>query len=265
MAEFSRKDIVASFGLISTTVRLTGAVERENTSLTTLCVGDEKGSAHTPVQPKQKYYCPECDMVLEDRALLKKGHSHGDGFVLVDPDEVRQARDETAEQYKKSVKFTAHPAGEVLERTAPNGTLYYLQPQTAAAVEAYALLRDLIARNPDRAFVALYTVTSRIGMYVARVHGDTIVLEGRHRVTELRETPEIPEAPENEALAGMAQQFLESMVDEFDPDTYKDTYAERLQEMLQLGTVVATSSDDVQASAQTGADLMALLQAELDK
>lgn len=264
MAEFARKDIALSFGLISTTVRLTGAVEKDTTPrLSTLCVGNESGNAHPPVQAKQTMTCTECGPIT-DKSTLVKGSKSGGGYVIVDTETVQNVRSETAEQHKKSIKFTAHPAEEVLTRTAPNGTLYYLEPQTPAAVEAYGLLRDLIRDNPDKAFVSLYTVTSRIGMYVARVHNDAIVLEGLHRTSDLKSGPELPDMPENEALAGMAQQFLNSMVTEFDPESYEDTYAARLAEMLDVGTPVAALEGEAPTNTG-GTDLMAALQAEMEK
>lgn len=262
MGEFARKDIVLTFGLINATVRLTGAVEADTTPrLNTLCVGTEKGAEHPPVAVKQQYTCATCGP-LTDKAVLKKGKPAGDGFVLVDAEQVANVRSESGDAYKKQVKFTAHPAGQVLDGTAPNGTLYYLAPQTAGASEAYGLLRDLIAAHPEVAFVALYTVSSRVGMYVARVHDGAIVLEGRHRGSDLKAAPQI-ETEANEALFGMAEQFLTTMVTEFDADTYADSYTARLAEMLNMATPVAGLPSE--ETAPKSIDLMAALQAELAK
>jgi non-homologous end joining protein Ku len=261
MAEFARKGLTLAFGLISTQVRLTGAVEKDTTPrLNTLCVGAEKGAEHAPVAIKQGYTCASCGP-LTDKAALKKGKPAGDGYVVVEQEEIATARTESGAEYKKSIKFTAHPAAEVIENTAPNGTLYYLAPEGAG--DAYALLRDLIAAHAEVAFVALYTVSSRVGMYVARVHGDAIVLEGRYREAELKAAPELEPAEVNKDLFGMAEQFLEGMVTEFDADSYVDTYTEAIKAMLDASTPVAAESAAVESGA--GVDLMAALQAELDK
>lgn len=261
MAEFARKGLTLAFGLISTQVRLTGAVEKDTTPrLNTLCVGTEKGTEHPPAPIKQANTCAECGL-LEDKTVLKKGRAAGDGYVVVDAEDITNARTETGAEYKKSIKFTAHPAGEVIDNTAPNGTLYYLAPEAGA--DAYTLLRDLILQHPEVAFVGLYTVSSRVGMYVARVHGDAIVLEGRYRESELKASPEFDQTPANPQLFGMAEQFLESMVTEFDPDSYADSYAEAIKAMLEVGTPVAGLPSEETPAA--GVDLMAALQAELAK
>jgi non-homologous end joining protein Ku len=262
MAEFARKGLSLAFGLISTQVRLTGAVEKDTTPrLNTLCVGDEKNTAHAPRAIKTGYVCEDCGP-LTDKTVLKKGRPAGDGYVIVDAEEVTKARDETGAEYKKSIKFTAHKASEVIDGTAPNGTLYYLAPE--AGGDAYTLLRDLIANHPEVAFVALYTVSSRVGMYVARVHDGTIVLEGRYRESELKAAPEFDESPVNEQLYGMAEQFLDGMVTEFDADSYADSYTARIKEMLDATTPVAAATSEAD-SGGAGVDLMAALQAELAK
>lgn len=261
MAEFARKGLTLAFGLISTQVRLTGAVEKDTTPrLNTLCVGTEIGAEHAPTPIKQANTCGVCGL-LEDKTVLKKGRPAGDGYVIADAEQITEARTETGAEYKKSIKFTAHPAGEVIDNTAPNGTLYYLAPESGG--DAYTLLRDLISQHPEVAFVALYTVSSRVGMYVARVHGDAIVLEGRYRESELKAAPGFDQVPANEQLFGMAEQFLEGMVTGFDADSYTDSYAERIKEMLDLGTPVAGLPSESPAAAPV--DLMAALQAELGK
>jgi non-homologous end joining protein Ku len=204
--------------------------------------------------------CDTCGL-LADKTVLKKGRPAGDGYVIVEAEQVDNARSETGAQFKKSIKFTAHPAGEVLDGTAPNGTLYYLQPDGNG--EAYALLRDLIVNHPEVAFVALYTVSSRAGMYVARVHNGAIVLEGRHRGSELKDAPEFDTPEVNEQLYGMADQFLEGMVTEFDADSYADGYVERIRQMLDMGTPVA--GVPAEGGPVGAVDLMAALQEELNK
>ena len=267
MADFARKGLTLAFGLISTQVRLTGAVDKQTTpKLNTVCVGQPTGvhPDHPPVAVKQAMECSLCG-VINDKSTLKKGQPSGDGFVIVDADKIKAARTETGDEHKKSIKFTAHKAEEVTKDTAPNGTLYYLEPEAGA--DAYALLRDLIAKHPEVAFVALYTVSSRVGMYVARVHDNTIVLEGLHRESELKAAPEFDDAPVNEDLYGMAEQFLNGMVTDFDADSYEDAYTARLTEMLESTRVVAggllLASEDT--GDGKGVDLMSALKAELDK
>ena len=257
MAEFSRKDVVVGFGLITATVRLTGAVEKDSTPrLSTVC-----DNGHDPLAVKQSLRCPDCG--IDDTTLFKKGQQVGDGFVLVSAETVKQVRDDTAERYKKSVKLTAHPSHEVLAGTAPNGTIYYLQPQTAASEETYFLLRDLIRDNPETAFVGLYTVTSRVGMYVARVHGDVIVLEGRHRASTMKDAPDLPSYTPNEPLKQVAEQLLAKITTSFDAEAYEDEYATKLSEILGMGTSVAAGA--VQSGAAAPVDLLDALRASLEE
>jgi non-homologous end joining protein Ku len=260
MAEFARKGLTLAFGLISTQVRLTGAVEKDTTPrLNTLCVGAEKNAEHPPVAVKSGYTCSSCGP-LADKAVLKKGRPSGDGYVVVEAEDISTARAESGAEYKKKIQFTAHPADAVLDNTAPNGTLYYLAPEGAG--EAYSLLRDLIAKHPEISFVALYTVSSRVGMYVARVHDNAIVLEGRYREAEFKAAPEFDDAEVNEQLFTMAQDFLEGMVVDFDAKSYVDSYAEKIKAMLDMATPVAGLTSEAPATSAP-VDLMAALQAEI--
>lgn len=260
---FSRKGITLSLGLISEQVKLTGAVDKSSgdEQLKTLCVGMD-GTEHAPSAISSKYHCPTCGDI-HDRTQLKKGRPSGDGFVVVNPEDLNELKADTSEQFKKEVSLTAHPAEQVLNGTVSGDKRYYLQPE--AAGQRFAVIRSLIADNPQYAFLAQYTVSARVSTYMARVEGDAILLEERTPAA-LLPAPQI-EAEPNEAMLEMAEQLLGTLVTDFDASNYADTYTERLREMLDAAEVTEgdTTTPVVAAAPKQSKDdaLMAALEAQL--
>lgn len=230
---FSRKDITLSFGLVTETVRLSQALDKTTEEpLKSLCIGQgDADHAATPIT--SVYQCPSCGPII-DRGTLKKGRESGNGWAVVDQEDIAALKKDTSDQFKKSIALTAHPVDQVLNKTQPTGKLYYLEPQNAG--ERFAIIRDLIAKHPQYAFVAQYTVSSRVSTYVARAEGEAIILEARAEVSLLA-APEV-EGTANPAMYEMAEQLLGGMVTDFDADTYADTYTTKLAEMLDAADVV---------------------------
>lgn len=263
MGTFSRKGLTLSLGLVSETVRLTGAIDNSTKQdLKSICVGAEK-QEHPATAIKSQYVCETCGPII-NRDTLLKGRPSGDGWAVVAPEEVKQLRDATGAEFKKTVALTAHPADQVLTSTVATGSLYYLEPDSSG--DRFAIIRDLIADNPQYAFVAQYTVSSRVAMYVAHVKGDAIMLEQRQAMTNVKQPPQI-EAEANQAMLQMAEQLLGQMVNDFDPISYADTYTSQLAEMLSNADVVEgapTAEGDTKTHKKSSDDdLMAALAAEL--
>jgi non-homologous end joining protein Ku len=259
---FSRKDISLSFGLVTETVRLTGAINKDAAlSLKSLCVG--QGTAEHAATPiSSVYQCPSCGPIT-DRESLVKGHDTGDGWAIVTGDDIKELKADTSEQFKKKIALTAHPADQVLNSTQSGSKVYYLEPQ--AAGDRFAIIRDLIANHPQYAFVAQYTVTSNVATYVARVSGTAIVLEERVQL-DLNDAP-VVEGETNKPMYDMAAQLLGQMVVDFDASTYADTYTERLREMLDAANVVEGAEAPEGSKPRKKAsddELMAALQAQLE-
>lgn len=259
MAEFTRKGITLSFGLISETVRLTGAIDKSaEVSLNTVCVGTEQGTDHAPVGIKSQYVCTECGPI-SDRSTLRKGRKVGSGFQLVDTDQIKEVKSQTADTFKGKVALTAHPAEQVLTSTVGTGSFYYLSPEGAG--DRYAIIRDLIDQHPELSFVAQYTVSSRVSMYVAHVRDGAIMLESREGSGKVKDAPDVS-GESNQAMLGMAEQLLDQLVVDFDAATYADTYTEKLQAMLEASQVVEalpTEGEAPAAAAVSDEELMAKL------
>lgn len=259
---FSRKDISLSFGLVTETVRLTGAIDKSSdTSLKSLCTG--QGTAEHAATPINSVYtCPTCGPVL-DRDSLVKGAPQGEGWAVVAAEDLKELKEDTSAKFKKSIALTAHPIDQVLNNTQSGEKIYYLEPQKAG--ERFVIIRDLIANHPQYAFVAQYTVTSNVATYVARVSGDAIVLEERVQQS-LLPAPEV-EAETNKPMYDMAAQLLGQMVADFDLATYADTYTERLREMIESAAVVegaeAPEGSTTPRKKASDDELMAQLQEQL--
>jgi non-homologous end joining protein Ku len=229
------KDVVLSLGLISTTVRIESAKVTATSALKTVCDG-QGGHEHLPQSISSVYTCGVCGPI-ENRSTLKKGKKVGDGYAIVEADEIQGIKDETSTTFKKQIGLTPHPADEVRLTTASGDKLYYLVP--ANGDTRYGALVELVKSRPDLAFCALWTPRTRASVFMLSVRDDVLVMEERTRAEELKPTPAV-EAPSDPTLTAMAEQMLglEGVVQRFDVAAYADTYEIRLATLVSSKDVV---------------------------
>jgi DNA end-binding protein Ku len=106
-------------------------------------------------------------------------------------------------------------------------TPYYLVPDEAAA-KAYVLLRDALAKK-DAVAIATFVLRSREHLVALMAEDDAIVLEVLRFAHELKK-PEDLDLPHtagkvmSEREREMGERLVESMMSEWSPAAYKDTY-----------------------------------------
>lgn len=244
------KSVSLQLGLISCTVSLDSAVEKK-ASLTQLCV-----NGHPPRKITMPTVCPECGPV--ERATLKRGSAVGkDAFVVVETAEIANLND--AEAFKGKIALTPHPAADVRESTVPGEKAYWLTPQGDPG--NYLLLAQVLADSPDVAYCAMYTVRSVAAMFELNVRSGALLLSERVQGAKIRTAPEVT-GSYNPDLLPLAEQFAQAQLKPFDPETYKDTYAERLSGLL-AGRDPVSVSMTLAASAPEPTALLDALTAAL--
>ncbi len=261
MATTVASGVTMSLGLLTCMVSMTSAVEPK-TSNTNVCTGVEKEHDVTKIQSRN--HCAVCGEVPYSE--IKKARAVGDGYVLLTAEELADATTD-ATRYKKAAALTAHPAEDVDLNTVNGDKLYYLTP-SAGSEPVYAVLYALVVNHPELTFVTQWTPRSKAGLFALKAFNDTLCLQERVRTEGIRQAPEVStEAPE--AMLALAEQFitLTGLVQNFDPETYADTFEARIAEIVASKTptsMVVPGSEATTPVVVTGTDAMTALQAMID-
>lgn len=146
---------------------------------------------------------------------------------------------------------------------------YYLAPQDETGEKAYALLLRAM-EEADRIGIATFVMRSKQYLAAIRPHGEVLVLETMFFADEVRDpAQEIEQLPAKPQLrkkdVDMAVDLIESMTSPWDPENYRDTYTERVEQLVEA----KKNNEEVITETQeepTGkvVDLMEALQASLD-
>jgi DNA end-binding protein Ku len=113
---------------------------------------------------------------------------------------------------------------------------YYLAPANDEAVKTYALLRDAMA-DAGRAAIGTLVMRSKEYLAAIRPDGDLLVLQTMFFADEVRnpkdEIDRIPgRAKAKPAELAMAGQLIDSMSGTWKPADYRDTYTDRVNELI---------------------------------
>jgi len=111
---------------------------------------------------------------------------------------------------------------------------YYLEPDKGAG-KAYALLREALAKS-GKVGIAQFVLRNRESLCVLKPQGDGLVLNALRFAAEIRSMDELS-LPSKEKLSAsevsLATKLIEGMAGKFDPATYKDTYTEEVQKLIE--------------------------------
>jgi DNA end-binding protein Ku len=112
---------------------------------------------------------------------------------------------------------------------------YYLGPDKKGA-RAYALLRETLRRT-GKAGIAKVVIRTKQYLAAVVARGEVLTLEILRYAHELRDPGEldVPSGKEgvSERELEMAERLVEGMVEEWEPERYKDTYRNDLMKMIE--------------------------------
>src|ERR1044072_8852898 len=147
---------------------------------------------------------------------------------------------------------------------------YYLVPDKGAA-KAYGLLLNAM-KESGRVAIARVILRSKEQLVAIRPghEGTVLLMETMIFADEVVPTADIDGLPEAEELqvsereVAMAQQLIESLVTDFEPERYKDEYREKVLELIEGKDAGAEIVAQPEAPTPTAVpDLMAALEASL--
>ncbi|MFJ8593509.1 Ku protein [Streptomyces sp. NPDC093598] len=197
---------------------------------------------------------------------IVKGYEVGEGeYIVVEPEEL----DAIAPGRSQTIDITDFVDLEVIEPVYFDRT-YYLAPRGKEYTKVYELLRAALAQS-NRVGVATFVMRGKQYLTALRAEERVLVLQTLHWADEVRDPgKELPELPSGRASKGkeldMALQLVDSLEGPWNPARYRDTYQEKVRELVKAkaeGQEVAAAEE---APAATDVvDLMQALQGSIDQ
>lgn len=194
---------------------------------------------------------------------LVKGYEYEKGeYVVLTDEDFEKAAAETS----KSISITDFVDVEEIDPMFFE-TPYYLVPGKNAD-HAYVILRETL-KQTQKAGIAKVAFREREHLAAVKPHGRALMLDIMHFPEEITPAGEL-ELPAEKATVKdkeikLAEQLVESMTAKFDPKKYKDTYRERLEELIEQklkGKTIRVRVAKRKATTNV-VDMMALLQKSL--
>ncbi len=246
-----------SFGLVSIAVKLYSATEDRDIRF---------HQVHKKDGGRIKYQ-RVCSLDGEEVSYdeIAKGYDMGGGemVVLTDAD-------------FKNLPLSSSRAIEVLE-FVPSEQIdpilydkaYYLEPDGAAGVKPYLLLRESL-EEADRVAVVKVALRQREALATLRVRDGVLVLNTMLWPDEVRKADfgflgEKTNVRPQEVK--MATSLIDSMAGDFDPDQFTDSYREALQEVIdvKVGKKETVTRPTTQEKVAPTIDLMAALRESVER
>ena len=247
-----------SFGLVNVPIKLYSAVSKKTVRFHQL-----NGDTGSRIAQKRVDSVTGEEVPYEN--LVKGYELTKDRYVLITPDEL-----ETLEPEKSRTidieDFVDLSEIDPVYYDHP----YYLVPDKGAA-KAYGLLLNAM-KESGRVAIARVILRSKEQLVAIRPghEGTVLMMETMIFADEVVPTGDIDGLPEAEELqvsereVAMAQQLIESLVTDFEPERYRDEYREKVLELIERKAAGEEIAVQPEAPKPTKVpDLMAALEASL--
>jgi DNA end-binding protein Ku len=244
-----------SFGLVNVPVKLYSAVSRKTVRFHQL--HDESG-----VRIAQKRVDPSTGEEVAYEDIVKGYELSPDHYVVITPEEL-----ESLDPVKtRSIDISDFVLLEQIDPLFFDHP-YYLAP-AQGGTKAYELLRGAM-EDAGKVAIGKVVIRSKESLVAIRASGPVLTMETMLFADEVVDPTSLDEIPVEDGKAtkqelGMAQQLIDSLSGDFEPEKYHDEYRERVLELIERkaqGEEIA-----VQPAAEEPEkvpDLMAALEASI--
>ncbi|NEU32279.1 Ku protein [bacterium LRH843] len=248
-----------SFGLVNIPVKLHSATENRDIKLRQL-----HKECHTPISYQK--VCPGCDKEVKSEDIVKAYEYEPNKFVVLDEEDLKRLKKENEAKAVEIIDFVK------LEEIDPIyfERSYFMAPSEGGG-KAYSLLRKALSES-GKIGVAKIIIRSKEQLAVVRVYKDTLLMETIHFPDEVRKVEDVPNVTGDQLLnqkeIDTALLLIEQLTTTFDPTKYKDDYRTALMELIEekkKSETKTVSAKKTQPAASNVTDLMAALQASIDK
>src|SRR5918911_1744805 len=247
-----------SFGLVNVPVKLYSAVSRKTVRFHQL-------NAETGNRIQQKRVDPQTGEEVPFDQIVKGYELTRDRYVVINPDEL-EALDPEKSRTIDIEDFVDLAEIDPVYYDHP----YYLVPDKGAA-KAYGLLLNAMQES-GRVAIARVVLRSKEQLVAIRPAQDGSVLMMETMIfadevvppDDLDGLPDKADLKASERELKMAQQLIESLASDFEPERYHDEYREKVLELIEAkaqGEEIAVQPEA--PKAERVPDLMAALEASL--
>jgi DNA end-binding protein Ku len=198
---------------------------------------------------------------------IVKGYEHEPGQYVVLTDEDFEKANVKASKTVEIIDFVDADEIEPMYFDRP----YYLAPSNTTS-KGYALLRETLRRT-GKVGIARVVIRTREHLAAVMARGNVLLLEILRYPYEIRDAADLEVPGEDldelgvtEKELKMAELLVDQMVEEWNPDKYKDTYRDDLlsgiKEKVAAGEmemVTAEADEEEEAAAEGVIDIMSLL------
>lgn len=261
MSTFAR-DVTFSLGLVSTRIRLEPVKDGGKKASTAFKMGHDCGDGvYTPIN--QKKWCPECNKEVDE--VLKLRPVDG-GYAAFTTEEVKELKESTVTAESKKISVTQHNTVDVMRHTQPSGASYYVYSDIRGNDEALGAITEYVKTHPEKTLMSV--VSLRAGSEnLARLNyiNDHLVLEMLLWPDEIS-TPKPEEHSVRPGMVELLEKIAETVDQEFDPASYRSTYADVIAEaekerMPGAGAIDVTKMPKRIQKKAGGMDLMEAMEA----
>ncbi|MEV6910705.1 Ku protein [Amycolatopsis sp. NPDC051071] len=212
-----------SLGLVTVPVRLYSAVEDHTVHFRQFQRGTEDRIRYRRVNERTGKEVDYDDIV--------KGYEFDSGeYVLVEPEEL----DEIAPGRSKSLDIESFVELDGVDPVFFDKT-YWLAPSKEEFRRPYALLLEAM-RSSGRAGVAKFVMRGREYLALVRSGDGVMVLDTLRFAADLRDPaeqlPDLPDKARGKKELAMAVDLIDAMSDDWRPEEYRDTYTDRVRELI---------------------------------
>jgi DNA end-binding protein Ku len=246
-----------SFGLVNIPVKLYSAVSRKTVRFHQL-------DAESGQRIRQQRINPESGEEVPYEQIIKGYEIGPDRYVTITPDEL----DALEPQKTRTIDIEDFVELDEIDPIFYDHP-YYLAPDTGAA-KAYRLLLDAM-QEAGKVAIARVVIRSKENLVAIRPHGGVLTMETMLFADEVIPPDSLEELSTadgdqktSERELEMAQQLIDSLTSDFEPEKYHDEYRERVLQLIerkaQGETVVVEAPPEEPKEVP---DLMAALEASI--
>ena len=210
-----------TFGLISMPVKLFSGARSSGISFNMLHRDDLS-------RLKQQYVCLADGKVVERSDIVKGYEYRKDEYVVIEPEEIKKIEPKTAKTMEILEFVKADEVDPVFFESS-----YYMIPDEAGR-RPYALLAKAMTESQYVA-IAKLTMHNREYTVFLRPHDGGMMLHTMYYEEEIRKVEGFgaPDVELKEAEVKVANQLIEALATDFDPEKYHDTFQENLKKLIQ--------------------------------
>ncbi len=216
---------VVSFGLVSVPVGLFTATEEHEPSFHQFADGTTDRIRYKRINERTGDEVEYGDIVKGVKVGSRK-------YVMVTDEEL----DRVAPGRSRALEISSFADLDQIDPIYFNKS-YYLAPAGAENKKTYALLRDAMA-DTNRAGIATFVMHGKQHLAAIRASGTTLVLETMFFADEVRDPKKVldnlPGATKfGKGELAMATQLIRAMDEPWKPGRYRDTYTDRVNELIE--------------------------------